>query len=55
MKKPPHAGNGGHYRSGSDINSPGRRTAGYFWRMATGADVDLVVEKTGKLIPVEMK
>ena len=27
----------------------------YFWRMATGAEVDLVVEKTGKLIPVEMK
>ena len=27
----------------------------YFWRTATDAEVDLVVEKAGKLIPVEVK
>ena len=27
----------------------------YFWRTATGTEVDLVVEKAGKLIPVEVK
>jgi len=27
----------------------------YFWRTAAGAQVDLVVEKSGKLIPVEVK
>jgi len=27
----------------------------YFWRTAAGAEVDLVVEKAGKLIPVELK
>jgi predicted AAA+ superfamily ATPase len=27
----------------------------YFWRTAAGAKVDLVVEKAGRLIPVEVK
>jgi uncharacterized protein len=37
------------------LSGRGERPHLYFWRTSTGAEVDLIVETTGKLIPIEIK
>jgi predicted AAA+ superfamily ATPase len=37
------------------LSGRGERPQLYFWRTSTGAEVDLIVETAGKLIPIEIK
>ena len=37
------------------LSGRGERPHLYFWRTSTGAEVDLIVETAGKLIPIEIK
>ena len=37
------------------LSGRGERPRLYFWRTSTGAEVDLIVETAGKLIPIEIK
>jgi len=37
------------------ITHRGERPQVYFWRTAAGAEVDFVVEASGRLIPIEVK